>query len=403
VNTSAPIGFTNYEPISSTTQPSGNWIKVVYGTTTYWLTNTVKYNFYCTLGNDEATVKKMYGNDYVSINTTYWYAQRSGYRCDELEMECPNVAQAWHVYADDPNAVSWAGSYNVVKITYIEDSEGLLLITRLVKTTTVDWSLKVTSIHAIKFVDGTKKRIKLLLFDKAYVGTVAYGQSNLVRHPAITSILAQTNASYWNGSSWTSIPDPNQQAYNYYSNQYIARGAGTLPFAGTSFGGIMCFRRWGGYHTGSYPIPKIATGYGSLTIFIDYSGSTITEGNAVWGLGEAVIDPSGNLPDISDISPYEYPVSEDNERWSLRYGYPYTISVNAPTSASAGSTVNVQVTTNAPNGKHVYVVDKDNDNILGSATVSNGSATVSFNMPNKNLNIRVYVEGDEPDIYYIPP
>jgi hypothetical protein len=403
VNTSAPIGFTNYEPIASTSQPSGNWIKVVYGSTTYWLTNTVKYNLLCTVGNSDSTVKQMYQNDYYGLGFAYWYYFRSGYRADTCQPHEAYVARIFNLYSDDVNATSWAESVNIAKIVYIEDSEGILKILRLIKTTTTPYYLKYTAIQGEKFIDGTKKRIKLLMFDKAYTNCSSFGEANLVRHPAVANLLSSANASYWNGTQWVSVQNPSNSSYEYHDGYYIGRATGTLPFSGTSFGGIICVRRWGGYHTGNYPVVVFVSGYGSITLFINYDGSTITAGNAVWGIGEAVIDPSGNLPTLTDISPYESPVSEDSERWSLRYGYPYTISVNAPTSAQAGSTVNVQVTTNAPNGKYVYVVDKDTDEILGSATVSSGSATVSFTMPNKNLNIRVYVEGDEPDIYYIPP
>jgi len=403
VNTSAPIGFTDYEPIASTSQPSGNWIKLVYGTTTYWLSNTIKYNLFCTVGNNEDTVRNMYQNDYYGMGFTYWYYFRRSYRADCCQPIERYVVRVYNVYADDPNAGTWAESVNIVKIVYIEDSEGVLKITRLVKTTTDPYYIKYTAIQGEKFIDGAKKRIKLLLFDKAYTDCISYGEAGLVRHPAVASLTSSANASFWNGTQWVSVQDPSASSYEYHDGYYIARATGTLPFSGASHGGIICVRRWGGYHTGNYPKVVFVSGYGAITLFVDYSGSTITAGNAVWGLGEAVIDPSGTLPDLTDISPYESPVSEDSERWSLRYGYPYTISVNAPSSAQAGSTVNVQVTTNAPNGKYVYVVDKDDNNILGSATVSNGSATVSFNMPNKNLNIRVYVEGDEPDLVYIPP
>jgi len=404
VNTSAPIGFTNYEPIASTTQPSGNWIKVVYGTTTYWLSNTIKYNLICEIGNTSATIRKMYGNDYYGLGLCYLYQWRQSWRSDMAsEYQIPYVAHNFSMYTDDVNATSFAGGYNTSKIVYIEDSEGILLVVRTIKTTTDPYYLKATTIYAIKFVDGTKKRIKLLLFNKAYTDCTSYGEANLVRHPAVANLLSSANASYWNGTQWVSVQNPSATSYEYHDGYYIARATGTLPYSGASHGGIICVRRWGGYHTGNYPKVVFVSGYGAITLFVDYSGSTITAGNAVWGLGEAVIDPSGTLPDLTDISPYESPVSEDSERWSLRYGYPYTISVNAPSSAQAGSTVNVQVTTNAPNGKYVYVVDKDNNNILGSATVSNGSATVSFTMPSKNLNIRVYVEGDEPDLAYIPP
>jgi hypothetical protein len=319
------------------------------------------------------------------------------------EYQIPYVAQNFDIYSDDVNATSFAGGYNTSKIVYMKDSEGILLVLREIKTTTDPYYLKATTIRAHKFIDGTKKRIKLLLFNKAYTNIISYGEANLVRHPGIINLTSSANASYWNGTQWVSVQNPSNSSYEYHDGYFIGRATGTLPYSGTSHGGIICVRRWGGYHTGNYPYVVFVSGYGSITLFINYDGSTITAGNAAWGIGEAVIDPSGNLPDLTDISPYESPVSEDSERWSLRYGYPYTITVNAPTSASAGSTVNVQVTTNAPDGKYVYVVDKDNDNILGSATVSNGSATVSFTMPNKNLNIRVYVEGDEPDIYYIPP
>jgi hypothetical protein len=398
INSSAKWGYTDYEPKSSTTQPSGYYLDAYYGYTHYYWINTIDVSLYSdvnavTGGTDRY---KLWCSDYVQLNCTYQYNYRSGYRSDECFcIDEKQPARQFSIYADDPNTTSWAGGIHTCKIVYIKDNTGIMLIQRNLKVTT-NRTFKWHGIFGYKYIlSGSKKRIKAIVYVKAIVDCLSYGYSNQVSHPSPINIMnstSSTNVQYWNGTSWATDSPPNQSAYSYYANVYIARGY-TNTININNVGAIICVRRWGGYDN---PTPYLAVGFTGFRLFIDYSGATIPAGNYVWGTGEAVIDPTGTLPDLSDISPYEHPVTKDTENYTLRYGYPYEITnISAPSSASAGSTVNVTVTTNAPDGTLAYLVDKYDNTILDSDTVSGGSVTLSFTMPNRDVELRAYVIGTD--------
>jgi hypothetical protein len=227
---------------------------------------------------------------------------------------------------------------------------------------------------------------------KSLADITALGSTNQTVNPgfSLQQFVNPYTFKYFDGSSWVSAT-PGSDSYNYYSGYGVEASIFNPIDTSEVYKARYVMRKQLKY--GSPPI-KVgalmfsATEFGSIGVFQDYNGGTIPTGNYVGFVVDGLIRLDNTAPTISTESP-----PDDTDTWSYLYGYPYSISVSAPSSAQPGQQVTVTVTTDAPNGKSVYVVDKDTDAVLGSGTVSGGSASVSFQMPNKNLNIRVYVEG----------
>lgn len=414
VNTNAPWGFTDYEPLSSTTQPT-NYLDVTDGTTHYYYSNPLGINEI--LRYDTGKMFIVFSNAVFfalnAFNITYYI--RGGRNADFIESRLAGGGLATsytltgltvhninHIYDyDPPSGISWSGGQVLSSMRFVKDQDGIVFIIRYLKTTTDPFNPRYTHTYVVKLksVDSQTLMLKELALFKTLTNITSYGSTNQVINPgvALGDWADPATFEYFNGSSWVTAT-PGTNSYNYYTG-YGIRASVYNPLDKTvKYKVAKLFRKY--YYSYGSPPLKIGslafsayTGHGLLGVFLDYNGATIPSGNYIGFLAEALIRLDNTNPTITTESP-----TQDTDLWTYLYGSPYTISVSAPSSGSPGSTITVTVTTNAPDGKKVYVVDKDTDQVLGSGTVSGGTASVSFTMPNKTLKIRVYVEGDDLDL-----
>jgi hypothetical protein len=404
VNTSAPWGFTDYEPKSSTTQPS-TYVLVTNGTNNFYYEQTLALSSIIHFGKG-AHVVDAYGaklSSSVAILEAHM-AIRVGYNADGIEYyyvpldgsSTPPINQViTSIYDSDPIAgTSWAQGFVLDNLNYVRDNGGVAYIARLVKSTVTPYNPRYSFIMAQRFQqqDAQTVKVRTLALFKALANIISFGSANYVIHPgfSLQQYVDPSTFKYFNGSSWVAAT-PGSNTYNYYNGYGIEASIFNPINTSEVYKARYVMRKQLKY--GSPPIKVGAlmfstTGFGAIGVFQDYAGGTIPTGNYVGFIVDGLIRLDNTAPTISTESP-----PDDTATWSYLYGYPYSISVSAPSSAQPGQQVTVTVATDAPDGKHVYVVDKDTDAILGSGTVSGGSASVSFNMPNKNLSIRVYVEG----------
>jgi hypothetical protein len=404
VNTTAPWGFTDYEPKSSTTKPS-TYIDVTNDTLHHYYEQTLPTSVILHYSKgailaDVAGAKLSLGN--IALNAVMFV--RGGRNADFIYPRAYVIdavlsyQNLWmnDVYDYDPYAAtSWGVGQVPDNVSYIRD-DGVTYVGRFVKHTTTPYNPRYTQITLWKYkvVDANTINLKALSFYKALADVTSYGSGNQVAHPGLTFLGYTSSASleyYSPTAGWVSA-SPGSGLYNYY-NGYGIGAVIYNPLNRSESYRIRAFlRKHRGY--GTPPIKVGALAYsvdntlGEIAVFQDYNGGTIPAGNYTGYIAEGVIKLDGSTPTLSTESP-----SIDTADWTYLYGYPYSISVSAPSSAYPGQQVTVTVATDAPDGKKVYVVDKDTDAVLGSGIVSGGYASVSFQMPNKNLNIRVYVEG----------
>jgi hypothetical protein len=404
VNTSAPWGFTDYEPKSSTTQPS-TYILVTNGTSNFYYEQTLALSSILHIGKG-AYVVDAYGAKVSSVAILEANMDtRGGYNADGVEYfykapldgsPTPYMNQMlFPIYDSDPIAnMSWNEGWTYDNLSYVRDSGGVAYVARLVKSTVEPYNPRYTFIFAQRFQqqDAQTVKVRVLALFKALVDVTSYGSVNQVINPGF-ALYRYTNPytfKYFDGSDWVTAT-PGNNSYNYYNGYGIEASIFNPINTSEVYKARYVMRKQLKY--GSPPIKvgailHTATEFGTIGVFQDYNGGTIPTGNYVGFVVDGLIRLDNTAPTISTETP-----PNDTATWSYLYGYPYSISVSAPSSAQPGQQVTVTVTTDAPNGKHVYVVDKDTDAVLGSGTVSGGSASVSFQMPNKNLSIRVYVEG----------
>ena len=404
VNPNAMWGFTDYEPRSTTTQPSV-YIDVTDGTNHYYFEQTLDLNVILHYGKG-AWLVDVYGAKLtipLIFETTM--AVRGNNNADGIEPPVHPTDGSPYLYVNmflttiydsDPYAgTSWAEGYVVDNVTYVKDNTGVAIIVRWVKNTTEPYNPRYSFITAFKFerVDDVTIKFKHVSVYKALTNITSYGSINAVINPGL-SVYHYSNPDtyeYFDGSSWLSAT-PGNGTYNYYNGYGF--GASIYNPANTSevYALRMLIRKYQRYGT-----PPLKIGALKLTadptkgiagVFIDYAGGTIPTGNYTSFIIEGLIRKDNVKPTITTETP-----TEDTDVWTYLYGYPHDISISAPSSATPGSTVTVTVTTNAPDGTKVHVVDKDTDTVLGSGTVTSGQATITFTMTSKNLSIRVYVEG----------
>jgi hypothetical protein len=404
VNTSAPWGFTDYEPKSSTTQPS-TYVLVTNGANNFYYEQTLALNTILHIGKG-AYVVDAYGAKLSSLAVFEAHmAVRGGYNADGVEFLYTTLDGSTPLYmnqvllpiydADPIAGVSWAQGYVLDNLSYVRDSGGVAYIARLVKSTVTPYNPRYSFIVAQRFQqqDVQTVKVRALILHKTLADVTSYGSVNQVINPgfALYHYADPSTFEYFDGSSWVAAT-PGSDLYNYYNGYGVESSIFNPINTSEVYKARYVMRKQLKY--GSPPIKvgalsfSAASGRGIIGVFQDYAGGTIPTGNYVGFIVDGLIRLDNTAPTISTETP-----TDDTATWSYLYGYPYSISVSAPSSAQPGQQVTVTVTTDAPDGKHVYVVDKDTDAVLGSGTVSGGSASVSFNMPNKNLNIRVYVEG----------
>jgi hypothetical protein len=300
------------------------------------------------------------------------------------------------VYDYDPVAgTTWAGGVVLDNLSYVRDSGGVAFVARQIKSTVEPYNPRYTLMFAYRYErqDASTVKVRAAALYKALVDVTSYGSSSQVANPGfqLASYVDSTTFKYFDGSSWVDAT-PGSGAYNYYNGYGIEASIFNPLNTSEVYKARFVLRKQIRY--GSPPIKvgaiRFSTSYvyGLISVFQDYNGGTIPSGNYTGFVVDGLIRLDNTAPTITTETPVD-----DTAVWSYLYGYPYDISVSAPSSSYPGQQVTVAVVTNAPDGRKVYVVDKDTDTVLGSGTVSGGQAAVSFQMPNKNLNIRVYVEG----------
>jgi len=405
VNAAAKWGFTDYEPKSTTAKPT-RYLDVCKETAHYYFENTLDING---ILDFEVGAILAEVNGIITYYPGLWFRMniRGGRDADGIEIMPPGGGYAvsfvlrpnnlfeFPVYDHDPPAgISWSQGQVVDNLSYVRD-DGVSVFFRLVKTTTDPYNPRYTWLGGLKYAkDGlTTVRLKGVSVTKSLTGITSYGSANEVINPGLgfDCYAEPTTFEYYNGVSWLAAT-PGSNTYNYY-NGYGIRAQLYNPLNTSEvYRAVAFMRKYMRYATAPIRVGSLQfSAYpnrGLLAVFIDYSGAIIPIDNYVNMIFEVAITKETTYPTISTEES-----SEDTALWSYLYGYPYNLSVSAPSSASPGQLVTVTVTTNAPDGRKVYAVDKDNDEILGSGTVSGGQATIQFNMPNRNLNIRVYVEG----------
>jgi len=406
VNTSAPWGFTDQEPKSSTTKPS-TYIDVTNDTLHHYYEQTLPTSVILHYSNgailaDVAGAKLSLGN--IALCAVMFV--RGGRNADLIYPRAYigigaaafSYQNLWmhDVYDYDPYAnTSWGSGQVVDNVSYIKD-DGVTYVGRYVKHTTTPYNPRYSQITLWKYkvADANTINLKALSFYKTLVDVVAYGSVNSVIHPGIAFIdyATPTSFEYYNSTTGWAAATPGLDSYNYYDGFGIGAVIRNPLNDSETYKVRVLIRKHKPYASAPLKVGALKystnTSFGNLGVFQDYNGATIPSGTYIGYIAEGVIKLDGSTP-----TPSTELYSTDTADWTYLYGYPYSIGVSAPSSAYPGQQVTVTVTTDAPDGKHVYVVDKDTDAVLGSGTVSGGQAAVSFQMPNKNLNIRVYVEG----------
>jgi len=405
VNPSAPWGFANYEPVSSTSKPSV-YVDVTDGTNHFYYESTIDLNII--LRYDLGTVLAEINNIIVSyLGLRFLRDLRGGRDADHIRylgfdqgLATPYPLRPDNIYPtsiydyDPPSGTTWAWGLVVDNVSYIKDSDGITVVFRALKTTTNPYNPRCTYILAVKYVkEGTKVRLRVVQAYRSLTTIRSYGSPNQTHMPGFGTCWCSDPSTYeyFDGSTWW-VATPGSGSYNYY-NGYGVRAEVYNPLdTNVRYKFVALMRKFGRYGTAPIKVASLRnstyTDRGLLTVFIDYAGGTIPADNYVCMIFNAIITSEATYPDISTESP-----TEDTDIWSYLIGYPYDISINAPSSAPPDSTVTITVVTNAPDNTKVYVVDKDTNEVLGSSTVTNGQATIQFIMPNKNLAIRVYIEG----------
>jgi hypothetical protein len=397
VNPNAKWGFTDYEPKSTTTQPSV-YIDVSDGTNHYYYESTIELNVIMRY-DIGAILTDINGMKLSFLGLWFRMAWRGSKKQTYISYNLPilgpqNLAH-YPIYDYDPPAgTSWAEGHATDNIAYIKDNEGITIIHRAVKNTTDPINPRYTMIIGYKYVkQGTDTvKVKVISAYKTYTNVTSYGSGNQVINPGLgfTSHVNPATFEYFDGSTWKTAT-PGSNVYKYYTG-YGIRAELYNPLDTTEkYKAVIMLRKQKRYGTPTVKVGALQfSSYpnnGLIGIFQDYNGGTIPAGNYICMIFDVVVTTQ-TYPTVTTETPME-----DTDVWSYLYGYPYNISISAPSSATPGSTVTITVTTNAPDGTKVYVVDKDTDTVLGSGTVSGGQATVTFTMPSKNLEIRVYVEG----------
>ena len=407
VNTSAPWGFTDYEPRSSSSMPSV-YVDVTDGTIHLYYESTIDLNIILNYG---------IGSILTEINNIILYYpglyfrrfSRGGRDADQVShmppggglavsvVLRPNNIFPYSVYDHDPPAgVSWAEGFAIDNVSYIKDGDGIAIVLRILKTTTNPYNPRYAWALAIKYIkEDTRVRLRIASAFKSLTDIVSYGAVNQVVNPGFGTDHYSDPATYeyFDGSTWK-VATPGTDSYNYYSGYGIRANLYNPLDTSVRYRYVAFMRKYTRYGTAPIKIGSIKfSSYpdkGSLVAFLDYGGATIPANNYVCMVFDAVVTVEETYPDI----PVDTPV-EDTAIWSYLYGLPYNITVEAPSSATPGSTITINVYTDAPDGRKVYIVDKDTDEVLASGTVSGGVATISLTMPNKTLRLRIYIEGSD--------
>jgi hypothetical protein len=406
VNPNAKWGFTDYEPKSTTTQPSV-YIDVTNGTNHYYYESTIELNVIMRY-DIGAILTDINGMKLSFLGLWFrmlWRGSKKGHNVMYLPLGGglatsytlrPFNLTTENIYDYDPPAgTSWMEGLIADNIVYVKDNEGITIIHRMVKNTTDPINPRYTIVVGYKYVkQGTDTvKVKAISAHKTYANVTSYGSGNQVVNPGLgfDSYVNPATFEYFDGSTWNTAT-PGSNAYNYYTG-YGMRAELYNPLnTAEKYKAVAILRKHKRYGTPTVKVGALKfSSYpdnGLIAIFQDYNGGTIPAGNYICFIFDVVVTTQTTYPTVTTETP-----TEDTDIWSYLYGYPYDISISAPSSATPGSTVTVTVSTNAPDGTKVYVVDKDTDTVLGSGTVTSGQATISFTMPSKDLKIRVYVEG----------
>jgi len=388
VNPNAPWGFTDYEPYSSDVQPS-RYIRLAGK---FWQS---PFQFDIDEYSDgNLTMFK----DNIELPRpgvfAFKYAYRNNHRSDNIAP--PSGAgigiPLW--YTDDPYAGTWAGGDVIMNIVYFETDSGFGVVERRVKLQTEDFKVRVSAIVGIYGKKVTTNRVKAKLLEaiKWLTDSISYGSPNMVIHPCGCIPRSVSSAEAYDGSAWSSI-DPSIPPWSYMDGIAI-RGTRTQNGNGlTAYFLVNMVRK---LDTAGLGTPRIGYGNDAACVFFDQGGNQVPADNLTAVIHELLLDLQSPVTDVTPRSPETLDI---RALWC--YGKPWSISVDAPSFAPAGSTVTITVTTDAPDGTPVYLIDKDTGEILAQGTVSGGSCQLTFTMPSRDVNLRVYVGGQEPDLHAV--
>lgn len=369
VNQNAPWGFTDAKPVSSTTKPSRFIYMRVHGTDMYWVSDLVTPQ---ALNRDEA-----YPSNYMLVHNPITRANMPG---DVLDtMPGPGC-----IYLSS-QGTSWWGSYTFA-VSYIETENEGAMIYRLKQMDLSVPNIRSTLIHGIAWSKDLST-LRHLVYAYTDTSCVAYGSPNQTDQTCIfrlertlTSPTPQytTDGSTWNNASWVS------GSWTYYTGVRAWRGMTRhyRPIFGGDKYFIMKRLRTGGTTSPTHRGCIIGTTEGTtVSLQIDHGGATIPAGNWFYGIGEIKFYDS--LP-TEEVPGWEV----INEEGIVLYGYPHDLSVTV-----SGSSITVS--TSAPDGTTVYLINKANGTIVGTANVSNGTATFTNVSPGQ---YRIIVAGLRPTL-----
>lgn len=396
-------GFTDQEPIVSDTEPE-NYVALYDGSSYRYVYGRLKVNRIINLQNlfvaESVNGARIVIGPYSMIFRMQIRNSKNG---DSINIyshpynlpKVPTTVRLYNIYDyDPPTGYTWAGGIYPSSIVYIEGSEYYGIISRTVKHSTDVFNPRIIVLYGTIYSTPDSSTIKgfMILGHKIMVDDAkAYGCSNNVPTPGfqIGNFADPDTFEYYNGSEWTM---PNIGNGSVQCQNGVAAGAEIYDMINNNirYHIRVVLRRRNVYGN---PVAKVGSLRWDTTppmgwngVFSDYSGGDIPNGAYVLEIAYFIIKTDNTEP-IIEVESYE-----DSEIFPYLLGLPYSISVSVNES---GSNLEITVSTDAPDGKNVYVVDRDTGDIVSTGTVSGGTAIITIPKPSVTKHYRVYVEGDD--------
>ena len=405
VDPNTPWGFTDYDPIVATTKPS-NYIAIYDGSTYKYVQASVKINRIISLVVNAILEEVNGANMSIGPAGLYFRLQiRNSNNADFIAVygapnpapKMPTNLRLYNIYDyDPPTGYTWAGGFYPTSVVYIESGLGPTLVVRGVKHTTKPYNPRIVMAYGIlyKIVDSVTIWGKLLLAHRMIVDATAYGCVNDVPTPGfqIGNYTDPATFEYYDGNTWGT---PNKGTGDLVCQSGYAVGAEIYDMIDNSvrYRMRLIMRRRNVYNNLNPTVGALDWGttppMGWNAVFVDYGGGTVPAGSYVLEIADFVITTDGSEPQLL------LDTVVDDQVFPYLIGYPYSIDVQVSTTATD---VTLTVTTDAPDGKTVYVVNKSTGEIVATGTVSGGQATITFPRPSQDTQYRVYIEGDDLEV-----